>query len=298
MSDEGSAAELNPGEPADSPTDPCFRTKQLWFFPPPRPLHERFGGEFFREIPKLPGVYFFFDEAGRLIYIGKAKNLRRRLGSYRYVHPDRASRKTWRLVNRIRAITWEECADHAAALLKESRLLREHRPRFNRANVWPWSAVYIGVKVVAGRLQLKVGRELDREFQWFGAYKAFAIYAFGALQRLMHQKYSEPSAPLRWFGRDASRSFAIDSGSVEIDHLKQFLDGRSRDFLAGFETRADAIGEKALSSQNLILSDLILLEEFYERGARRNREILGEHAGQKELVTPERLVDWLAVQSA
>ena len=114
----------------------------------------------------------------------------------------------------------------------------------------------------------------------------------------MHQKYGDPSAPLQWFGRDTSRSFAIDFSSVEIDQLEQFLDGRSRDFLAGFETRADAIGQKALSSQNLILNDLILLEEFYERGARRNREILGEHAGQQELVTPERLVDWLAVQSA
>ena len=49
-----------------------------------------------------------------------------------------------------------------------------------------------------------------------------------------------------------------------------------------------------LATQNLILNDLILLEEFYERGPRRNRQIKQEG----DLVSPEELTDWLAVRSA
>lgn len=297
MPDEASGAELNPGdEPAAG--DLGFKARQLWLFPPPKPLNERFGPAFFREIPREPGVYFFYDENRRLIYIGKAKKLRQRLCSYRYVHPDRDSRKTWRLVNSIRAIEWEVCKSHEAALLKESQLLREHRPRFNRANVWPWSAVYIGIRQEGDRLHLKVGRDLEAGYQWFGAYKAFAIYAFSALQRLLHQRYGDRSAPLQWFGWDTGRSFTVDAGKIGSEQLEQFLAGRSRSFLSEFETQADRLGQSALADQNLILNDLVLLEEFYERGARRNREILGGRSEQRELVTPERLVDWLAVQAA
>lgn len=118
MPDEASGAELKDGQVSDAPVAAVAKLRQLWLLPPPKPLIEHFGTEFFRGLPQEPGVYFFFDDTGRLIYIGKAKNLRQRLGSYRYVHPDRDSRKTWRLVKRIREIKWELCESHEAALLK------------------------------------------------------------------------------------------------------------------------------------------------------------------------------------
>lgn len=63
-------------------TSPVPKPQQLWLFPPPKPLKERFGKGFFQNLPREPGVYFFFDEDGRLIYLGKAKSLRDRVGSY------------------------------------------------------------------------------------------------------------------------------------------------------------------------------------------------------------------------
>ena len=294
MPDAAAGTELKDG--TDAPI--AGRARQLWLFPPPKPLKERFAPEFFRRLPREPGVYHFFDETGRLIYIGKAKDLRRRIGSYRYVHPDRDSRKTWRLVNRIHRIEWETCESHEAALLKESQLLREHRPQFNRANVWPWSSVYIGVKTTGKRVHLTVGRNLDDEHQWYGAFKSFAIYAFSALHRLIRQHHADPAAPLKCFDWDTGRSFAVDSQNVAVENLQQFLSGISRDFLTAFEQDADPIGHEALAHQNLVLNDLILLDEFYERGPQRNREILADHGQQDELVTPEQLVDWLAVQAA
>lgn len=273
---------------------PTPRPKQLWLFPPPKPLKARFEPEFFRGLPREPGVYFFFDEDGRLIYIGKAKCLRDRIGSYRYVQPDRDSRKSWRLVNEIRRIEWQICTSHQEALLRESQLLREHRPRFNRANVWPWSAVYIGLLEDKGTLRFKVDRELTDDYQWFGAYKAFAIYAFSALQRTLRYVTDPAGAPLGWFDWDCGRSFEVASSQVPLANLLDFLHGRSKRFLEEVETARAADCRGDLAQQNLVLNDLILLEEFYQKGPLRNRLINSDGA----LVTPEELVDWLATKSA
>ena len=283
--------ESSPRVERDQPTP---RPKQLWLFPPPRPLKERFEREFFLSLPREPGVYFFFDRDGRLIYIGKAKCLRDRIGSYRYVQPDRGSRKTWRLVNEVHRIEWQVCANHEEALLQESQLLREHRPRFNRANVWPWSAVYIGLRQENDELEFCVARDLNDDYEWFGAFKAFAIYAFSALQRTLRYVADPARAPIGWFGWDCGRSFKVSSLQLSIEQLRTFLEGQSKQFLETIESARAADCRQDLAQQNLVLNDLILLEEFFERGPRRNRQIKTDG----ELVTPEELVDWLAVRSA
>jgi excinuclease UvrABC nuclease subunit len=56
---------------------------QLWLFPPPKPLVERFGEDFFRALPPVPGVYLMCGATEGVLYVGKAKNLRKRLSSYR-----------------------------------------------------------------------------------------------------------------------------------------------------------------------------------------------------------------------
>lgn len=275
-------------------TAPAGRAKQLWLLPPPRPFTERFGDAFFRALPREPGVYSYFDGAGRLLYVGKAKNLRQRVGSYRYVHPDRDSRKTWRLVNAVREIRWEICADHAAALLHENRLLREFRPRFNRANVWPWSAVYLGLRADGEELRLRVGRELTPEFEWFGSFKAFAIYAFHALRRLVRDCYGDAIAPLSHFTTNGEREFGFTGQTAEANSWRRFFAGDSRELLDHFEARALAYGSRNLACQNLVLNDLILLEQFYERGPLRNQRM----TGAQRLLSPEQMSDWLAVQGA
>ena len=49
---------------------------QLWLFPPPKPLVERLGEEFFRTLPTGPGVYFMCGSTEGVLYVGKARNLR------------------------------------------------------------------------------------------------------------------------------------------------------------------------------------------------------------------------------
>src|SRR5262245_47305578 len=106
---------------------------QLLLFADPRPLVERLGLEFFRGLPQLPGVYLMKDATSAVLYIGKAKNLRKRLNSYRVANPDRLPRRHLRLLASVACIDFELCADESAALAREAQLLQSLKPKFNRA---------------------------------------------------------------------------------------------------------------------------------------------------------------------
>src|SRR5580700_11215817 len=110
--------------------------KQILLFPDPHPLVERLGRDFFRQLPDRPGVYLMRDARDTVLYVGKAKNLRKRLCSYRVANPDRMPRRHLRLLRAVERIELQECADEASALARESELLRTLRPKFNRAGTW------------------------------------------------------------------------------------------------------------------------------------------------------------------
>jgi len=111
---------------------------QLWLFPPPKPIVESLGAEFFRELPERPGVYLMCGREEGVLYVGRAKNLRRRLTSYRVANPERLPRRLVRLLHRVTRIEFDVCADESAAREREEMLICVLAPRFNRAGkVWP-----------------------------------------------------------------------------------------------------------------------------------------------------------------
>src|SRR5690348_8709656 len=109
---------------------------QLLLFPDPKPLVEHLGPDFFRGAPDKPGVYLMRDKEDKVVYVGKAKNLRKRLGNYRVANPDRMARRHLRLLRAVHRIELQECPDESAALLRESVLLRTLKPKYNRAGTW------------------------------------------------------------------------------------------------------------------------------------------------------------------
>ncbi len=84
------------------------------------------------QIPTSPGVYFFKDGRGNLLYIGKARQLQARVMHYFNGLPAQEER-IQRLMRATRSISWKEVPTELDALLLESRLIKQHRPRFNRA---------------------------------------------------------------------------------------------------------------------------------------------------------------------
>ena len=80
-------------------------------------------------MPEKPGCYQYFDENGTIIYVGKAKNLKRRV--YSYFSKEHDNRKTAILVSKIREIKYTVVNTEEDALLLENNLIKEWNPRYN-----------------------------------------------------------------------------------------------------------------------------------------------------------------------
>lgn len=99
---------------------------------PPQKLPDdnSYAAEKVRSFPHAPGVYLMKDEAGRVIYVGKAKDLRNRAGSY-FLKAAAEEKRTARLVQEIRDIDYLEAESEVDALLMEARLIKDIQPQFN-----------------------------------------------------------------------------------------------------------------------------------------------------------------------
>ncbi len=81
-------------------------------------------------IPEDPGSYQFKDALGRVIYVGKAANLRQRLSSY-FADPRTLHPRTAQMVSTAASVEWTIVRNEVEALVLEYSLIKEHRPRFN-----------------------------------------------------------------------------------------------------------------------------------------------------------------------
>lgn len=81
-------------------------------------------------LPEATGVYYFYNQEKALIYIGKSKNISERV----YTHlTNNSTKKALEMRNEIYDVSYEQTGSELVALLKESAEIKEHKPRFNRA---------------------------------------------------------------------------------------------------------------------------------------------------------------------
>jgi len=95
------------------------------------PQDNSLAAEKVRSFPHNPGVYLMKDRSGRVIYVGKAKDLRNRAGSY-FLKAAAEDPRTARLVQEIRDIDYLETESEVDALLVEARLVKDIQPKFNQ----------------------------------------------------------------------------------------------------------------------------------------------------------------------
>ena len=81
-------------------------------------------------IPISPGSYQFKDDLGRVIYVGKASNLRQRLSNY-FQDPSQLHPRTAAMVQTAQSVEWIEVRNEVEALILEHSLIKQHHPRFN-----------------------------------------------------------------------------------------------------------------------------------------------------------------------
>jgi excinuclease ABC subunit C len=127
-------------------------------------------------IPEAPGSYQFKDRNGRIIYVGKASNLRQRLSNY-FQNPRNMHARTAQMVQTAESVEWTIVANEVEALMLEYSLIKQHDPRFNVRlrddKSYPFLAVTSSEKWP--RAQVMRGRK-RKDTRYFGPYAhAYAI---------------------------------------------------------------------------------------------------------------------------
>ena len=279
--------------------------RQLRLFPHSKPLLDRFGSEFFAAVPKKPGVYVMTSSTGQILYVGQSRNLRSRLGTYRNANPEHLPRRIVRMVHLVASITWEECQTGRLAKVRENELLRLHRPRFNRANTFPQAYCFLGMRTSGRRLDLYWTRDGESRRDLFGAFKSGAVYAFGALCRLLwstlHQPKSPHDLPRQLITGRTPTEFTFDVDeradvAALAPLLNSFLAGESDELLRWLET-VSSLEQLLQFHQNLVRADLETLAHFFETGPKRLHRLKFEHGVDDGIVLKEELDDLLALSA-
>ena len=220
----------------------------MLLIPDPRPLVERLGRQFFCAAPERPGVYLMRDAAGAVLYVGKARNLRKRLAGYRVANPDRLARRHLRLLRAVARIDLEECPDEPCALARESELLRTLRPRFNRAGTWPGPPRFLAWRRTEQGFDLAVLAALEGGWLCHGPFGARAVLIRAALGRLLwcalHPQRGLAGLPAGWFhGRPYPVATIPRYGAAAEDfdeaqaRLSALLGGRPEEFAQWIRAR-------------------------------------------------------------
>ncbi|MGH2556778.1 MAG: excinuclease ABC subunit UvrC [Actinomycetota bacterium] len=240
-------------------------------------------------VPDAPGAYLFRDADGRVVYVGKALSIRKRLASYwgRPLHP-----RTEAMVSAAAAVEWIVANTEVDALMLEYNLIKSHRPRFNVRyrddKSYPYLALTVGEKWPRARVLRGPKRKGVRYFGPYG--HAYAIReTLDALTRVFpvrtcsnsfFDQRARAGRPCLYYdiGRCAgpcvpSTTGVTDEGYREVvDRLADFLAGNHKPVLAGLDAEMRLAAEgleferaaklrdqlvaarKAIESQEMVLS--------------------------------------------
>jgi excinuclease ABC subunit C len=155
-----------------------------------RLFDRKFGPNRLREVPREPGVYLFRDAMGRVLYAGKAKDLRRRLAGYRNASRRKAHRKMRTLVRLAASFEVRPQQSETQALLLENQLIRSLRPPYNVDGAYAFLYPTLGVGSHEGRMLLAFTSTPEEwsglDIRWHGCFRSRmrARAAFDALVAL------------------------------------------------------------------------------------------------------------------
>ncbi len=244
--------------------------------------------------PHQPGVYTMYDKNDEVLYVGKAKDLNKRLTSYRYSK----SRKTQRLIAHLHRIGIEICKSETDAILLENLLIRSLRPPFNEANKKPETYYYISTTRQGNKREFRLSMSKLNEYpKSYGCFKGHLRVrkGLGALLKLLFVVNEEIESayflPTQLLKRITPMRYAIRLDDQRGVQVHQLLKGTSSSLLEEFEQLVDENPFKDRFTNKYFASEVEHLRLFFELGPARNQLIKKELNLESELIPQEQLDD-------
>jgi len=224
-----------------------------------------------RTLPTRPGVYLFKGDAGEILYVGKAKNVKKRLSSYRNASRRKVHRKMREIVRAAATLEVRAQSTEKDALAAENELIRMHRPPFNVDGMYAFLYPAIGIRRTRQHtlfcFTTNIGDWAAFELRWFGTFRSRprAKDAFDSLIELL--------ALVGHLEKTAALGAMPDSKGSRLAGVRQ-LDAALVDAIESYLSGASAVGLGRLSAALLekprarreasYVQELIdVLDEFY-----------------------------------
>jgi excinuclease ABC subunit C len=244
-----------------------------------------------RQFPQTPGLYLMKDRLGRVIYVGKAKNLRSRAGSY-FLKAAAEERRTAELVREICDIDFIPCDSEVDALLAEARLVKDIQPRFNQDLKDDKSFPYLEIFIREDFPRVEFTREpQSRGTKLYGPFPSAGSLrgAIAVLQKIFQFRtcsldIDEHDERWRWFRpcllasirqctAPCNLRISKEDYRRDIDRLRMFLEGKKTKLLK--EMRAEmeaAAAERRYEKAARLRDEIRMLETLDERGELETHE--------------------------
>jgi hypothetical protein len=152
---------------------------------------QKFGADFLSAVPTCPGVYRYLGKRGEVLYVGKAKNLRRRLSNYRIASRKKSHRKMRKLVRLATGLEIEPVKTEEEALILEGELIRSLRPPYNVEGAYEFLYPSLGLGSWDKHLLLCVSTQpelyADLPLRFYGCFRSRlrVLSSFKALTELL-----------------------------------------------------------------------------------------------------------------
>jgi excinuclease ABC subunit C len=241
-----------------------------------------------RELPDSPGVYLFYDSAGELLYVGKARSIRKRVGSH-------FSGGETRLTSRVDRIDFLVTATEAEALLAEQSFIKRHRPRFNIRLRDDKSYPYVCVSLDEDYPRVYFTREKHRAGRaYFGPFSSAKRVreTLDLLGRLFQFRTCEGPEPGRRSGSPCLDYYIKRCGAPCVDYVSReeyrrnidaivdFLSGRYRQVETAEEAKMeDAAAAHEFERAALHRDRLAAIRSLFER-----QRVAGGSVGTADLI--------------
>ena len=207
--------------------------------------------QFIQTLSLDPGVYRMLDAQGKLLYVGKARNLKKRVAAY-FSRGQRSPRLA-RMISQTAAIETTVTHTEAEALLLENNLIKRHRPRYNILLRDDKSYPYIFISSEHDYPQITFYRgRRERKGRYFGPYASpgAARSALNLLQKVFRVRpcddyfFSHRSRPCLQYQIDRCSGPCVglideDSYGSEIEAAIEFLEGNSQALIARYVNEMD-----------------------------------------------------------